>query len=96
MASQSAPEPRPKNTEEASRQFESLLIAQMLRSVRESMSGGFDPEGQESGENGTMMDMAEQQFAKVLAQNGGIGLTRLMMQGLQAAPAPPDPAAKGH
>lgn len=80
-------DPRPRSTEEAARQFESLLIAQMLRSARESSSTRLDEDSEESGQSGTMMDLAEQQFAKVLAQNGGLGLTRLMVQGLEPKPA---------
>jgi Rod binding domain-containing protein len=95
-AAEAPPDPKPKNTEEAARQFEALLIAQMLRSARESAGPGLGSEEDGGNESGTMMDLAEQQFAKIMAQNGGLGLTRLMMQGLDA-PKPPIPSRQqGH
>jgi Rod binding domain-containing protein len=77
------PEPKPKNTEEAARQFEGLLIAQMLRSARESGSAGLGDSDEDESQRSTMMDLAEQQFARIMAQNGGLGLARLIMQGLR-------------
>ena len=53
---------------DAAQQFEALLIAQFLRSVRES--GGWG-ESEATGDCAT--DFAEQQFARVLAQQGGLG-----------------------
>ena len=86
-------EPAPKNVEEAARQFESLLIAQMLQSARRAAREGFG-EGEDDTQSSTVLDIAEQQFAQVLARNGGLGLARLVMQGLngpskpQSAPEP--------
>ncbi|MEQ1945881.1 MAG: hypothetical protein ABL995_01750 [Bryobacteraceae bacterium] len=78
-----APEqPTPKNAEEAARQFESLLIAQMLKSARDSgwKSGGAD-EG--DSDNETMLDLADQQFAQMLSQKGGLNLSRIILDGLK-------------
>jgi Rod binding domain-containing protein len=63
--------PKPKNAEEAAKEFESLLISQMLRSVREQDEG--------DSESSTMLDVADQQFAKLLADHGGFGLARLIV-----------------
>jgi Rod binding domain-containing protein len=71
--------PKPSKAEDAARQFEGLLIAQMLRSARES--GGLSDDETDS-ESSTMFDVAGQQFAQMLAQQGGIGLTRLVAEGL--------------
>jgi Rod binding domain-containing protein len=80
-------EPKPCNAAEAARQFEAVLIAQMLRSAHESGEGGMGPD--QDSASATMWDQAAQQFAKVLANNGGMGLARLVEKGLQApAPAP--------
>ncbi len=90
-------DPKPQNPEEAARQFEALLIAQMLRSARESSSGGKLGSAEDGGnESDTMMDLAEQQFAKLMAQNGGLGLTRLMVQGLTAPPPVGPGRLEGH
>jgi Rod binding domain-containing protein len=89
-------DPKPKSTEEAARQFEALLISQMLRTARESAGAGLGSEEDGGNEAGTMMDLAEQQFAKLMAQNGGLGLTRLMMQGLETPKLPPPEPRPGH
>ena len=69
--------PRPKTPEDAAKQFESVLIAQMLRTARESMDG----EGSDSGAE-TMFDLAGQQFAQMLADRGGFGLSKIIQTGL--------------
>jgi Rod binding domain-containing protein len=79
------PDPKPRNAAEAARQFEAVLIAQMLRSARESGEGGMGPDQDSTSE--TMWDEAAQQFAKLLANNGGMGLAKLVEKGIQA-PAP--------
>jgi Rod binding domain-containing protein len=67
-----APGPdRPKDAREAAVQFEALLLGQMLRSAREAQESE-----DQTGE--TMWDVAAQQFAQVMAENGGIGLARLI------------------
>jgi peptidoglycan hydrolase FlgJ len=76
------------NAHDAAQQFEALLIAQMLRGVRESGSSWLGSEDS-SGECAT--DYAEQQFAAVLAQNGGLGLADIITRGLQAKPAQTGP-----
>lgn len=70
---------------DAAQQFEALLLAQILRSVRES--GGNLGKTEESGDCAT--DFAEQQFARVLAQQGGLGLAALIAAGLERKPATP-------
>jgi flagellar protein FlgJ len=73
----------PGKVHEAAQQFEALLMGQILRSARQSGSGwmgGEDP----SAECAT--DYAEQQFAAVLAQQGGLGLADLIAKGLDRNP----------
>jgi len=76
------PEPKPRNATEAAKQFEAVLIAQMMRSAHESGGGGLGPDQDSTSE--TMWDVAAQQFAKVLANNGGMGLAKLVAKGIQA------------
>ncbi len=61
-------------------EFESLLLAQMLKSARESCSGGWSGEDEESGS--TMIEIAEQQLARLMAAKGGVGLSKLVVSGL--------------
>jgi Rod binding domain-containing protein len=61
---------------DAAKQFESLLIGQMLRSAHED---------DDDSEKSTMLDVADQQFAQVLANSGGLGLAKMIVTGLKAA-----------
>ncbi len=77
----------PEKVHDAASQFESLLIAQILRSVRESGGwlGSNDPTAS------CAMEFAEQQFASLLAQQGGLGLATLISDGLVRAAESADP-----
>lgn len=71
-----SPGPAPETkVEGAAKQFEALMIAQMLRTARENT------EDRDSSQS-TMMDVADQQFSQVLANNGGLGLAKLVVKGL--------------
>lgn len=72
------PQNKPTKMEDAAKQFEALLIGQMLRSVRESGAGD-DADSSSS----TMLDIADQQFSQLLARNGGLGLAHMIVKGLQ-------------
>ena len=61
--------------EGAAKQFEALMIAQMLRTAREN-------NGDQDSSGSTMLDVADQQFSQVLANNGGLGLAKLIVKGL--------------
>ena len=65
----------PKNTTEAAQQFEALLLSQMLRATRTE-------EDEQDSTSGTMWDMAAQQFSQVLSKKGGLGLSKLITDGL--------------
>jgi flagellar protein FlgJ len=64
---------------DTAQQFEALLISQMLKSARESNSSGG---GGEDKTGDSMLDMAEQQLSQVLAAGGGLGLAKLVIQGI--------------
>ena len=80
-AQTSLAEPKPKNAAEAAKQFEALMIAQMLRAAHESTSSSLDDD--EASSSDAMFDVAGQQFAQVLANSGGLGLAKMIGQGLQ-------------
>ena len=72
----------PAKIREAAQQFEALLIEQMMKSARESGTGDWAG-GSEDQSGESMSEMAEQQFAQVLASNGGLGLAKLVADGLE-------------
>src|SRR5438067_9560748 len=65
---------------DAASQFEALLLTKMLQSSREAGNGGAD--GNENGENSTMLELSEQQFAQALASSGGLGIAKMVVAGL--------------
>lgn len=71
------PQAQPKKAADAAKQFEGLLLGQMLKSARDATSGD-----EEDSSGQTMLDVADQQFAQVLANRGGIGLAQLAVKGL--------------
>lgn len=77
-----ASQAKPGKVQDAARQFESILLAQMLKSGREAAAdiGGED---EDDAESSTMLEVAEQQFAQMLARQGGIGLSGLVQAGLE-------------
>jgi flagellar protein FlgJ len=75
------PRDTPEKIQKAAKDFEALLIGQMLKSVRESSFGGGWGTSDQTGD--VALDMAEQQMAQLMASNGGLGLSRLISQGLE-------------
>lgn len=76
----------PAKIHDAAQQFESLLIGQLLKSAREADGGGWmGTDDEDAGQVG--VEMGEQQFAKLLAASGGLGLARLIETGLKTESA---------
>ncbi len=73
----------PEKIETAAKQFEALLIAQMMKSMHEDGAKGWLGEEDESSECAT--EMAEEQFAQAMANGGGLGLSRMIIEGLSRA-----------
>src|SRR5690242_17661123 len=72
----------PAKVRDAACQFESLLIGQLMKSLRESSTGWLS-DGDEDQAGATATDMAEEQFAQALARQGGLGLSRMVVSGLE-------------
>jgi len=70
----------PAKIRDAGRQFESLLIGQILHSAHESGTGWLGAPEDSASDCAT--DFAEQQFASVLAQAGGLGIATMVQRGL--------------
>src|ERR1700690_4156102 len=78
----------PAKVHDAAQQFEALLIGQILRTERESGGGWLGSGGDPASDCAT--DYAEQQFATLLARQGGLGLASLIAAGLKSAQAARD------
>lgn len=95
LARPAAAEPRPssESANAAAAQFEALLIAQMLKSSRQSGEGWLGGGGDASQ---TMTEFAEEQLASAIAQAGGLGLSSIASAGLLAGSGETelDPVAK--
>lgn len=67
--------------EDVAAQFESIFLQQMLKSMRDATvkSELFD-----SSQMDTYQSMADQQLAVSLAESGGIGLARMMVEQMQS------------
>ena len=76
----------PQKVRDAAQQFESLLIGQILHSAR---SGGSGWLGSEDSSADCATDFAEQQFATMMSQAGGLGLGDLISRGLVASSSSP-------
>jgi len=64
---------------DAAQQFEALLLGQILKAARGS--GGWM--GSSDGSSDCAIEYAEEQFATVMAKQGGLGLASLITQGLE-------------
>jgi Rod binding domain-containing protein len=79
------PKDDPARVKDAASQFESLLLAQILRSAREGGSSSWLSAGDDqSGESA--MSLAEEYLATALAKSGGLGLSKLIASGLNRRP----------
>jgi Rod binding domain-containing protein len=70
---------------DAAAQFEALLFSQMMRSARESNAGGWGGESEDKAGD-SMIDLAEQQLSHLLASGSGLGLAKLVIQGISKKP----------
>jgi peptidoglycan hydrolase FlgJ len=72
---------KPDRLHKAAQEFEALLVGEMLKSARESGSGGWLGSGESTGDD-SAMDMAESQLANALAGSGGLGLAKTIEQAM--------------
>jgi len=79
------PETRHESKEEVAKaagDFEALMISQLLRSARGGGEGWMGTGGDQSASS--VLEMAEEQLAQAMARSGGMGLARMVIQGLNA------------
>jgi Rod binding domain-containing protein len=73
------PKDTPEKVHDAAKQFESLLIGQMMKSMHDAEGGWL---GSEDQSGSTAMEYAEESFAQAMANNGGLGIASLVSKGL--------------
>ena len=84
----------PKDVAEAAKQFEALLMAQILKAARGDGKGWLGT-GDDSGD-AMASELAEEQFAQALAQNGGLGLSSRIVASLSRPSAQTGPDSPVH
>ena len=67
----------PRSVHRVAQEFESLLISQLLKSMKQ---GALGEEG--GGSNDSVMQYAQESMARVLSQNGGIGMASVVERAL--------------
>jgi Rod binding domain-containing protein len=67
----------------AAQQFEALLIGELLKSSREAGSSGWLGTGDDDDAGQTGIEVGEQEFARMLAANGGLGMSKTIEAGLR-------------
>lgn len=70
----------PKKVAQLAQEFEAMLMLQMVRQMRQSIS--FDDEKEQGFGNETMTDTFDVEFSRYLAQNGGIGVGKMIQETL--------------
>ena len=80
-----APKPPddPAKVRDAAKQFEALLIGQMMKSMHDSEGGWLGTGDDESGS--AAMEYGQEIFAQAMAAGGGLGLANLVAAGLRPA-----------
>jgi Rod binding domain-containing protein len=73
---------------QVAQEFESLLIAQLMRGMRESGGAGGWLGCGEDKSSAAISEFAEQMVARTLAASGGLGLASLISQGLRQQEPP--------
>jgi flagellar protein FlgJ len=78
-----APKDDPAKIKESAKQFEALMIGQMLKSMRDS-EGGWMGTGEDESSS-SAMEYATESFAQALASRGGLGLADMVAKGFEKA-----------
>jgi peptidoglycan hydrolase FlgJ len=72
----------PEKIRQAAKEFEGLLLGEMLKSARESAGSLTGNDEDDEDANSTVLEMGEQQFAQALAASGGLGIAKMVIAGL--------------
>lgn len=75
------PKDDPAKVQDAARQFEALLLGQMMKSMRDSEGGWMGTDDDDAASSA--MEYGQEMFAQSMATQGGFGLAKLLVTGLQ-------------
>jgi len=76
-----SPRNSPERIKDAASQFEALLMGQIMKAAHQNDGDGWG--GEESDQaSATAMDFANDYFARSLASTGGLGLSKMIVEGL--------------
>ena len=76
---------KPDKIADSAKQFEALMIGQLLKSARESSGGGWlgNEDDQEDQTGSMVMELAEQGFSQAMAARGGLGIAKMVTANLE-------------
>jgi Rod binding domain-containing protein len=77
----SKPKDSPEKILKAARQFESLLVAQLMKSMQDS-EGGWLGTGDDQSASAAI-EYGQEAFAQAMSASGGLGLAQMVAAGLQ-------------
>ncbi|MGO9242274.1 MAG: hypothetical protein ACLPXM_00675 [Terriglobales bacterium] len=80
----------PRNIHQVAQEFESLLIEQILKSAKFG-----EPGADSNTTSGSMMAVAQENLARLISQNGGIGMAQFLEKSLHQTSAIPASADSG-
>jgi len=75
-----------KKIADSAKQFEALMIGQLLKSAQGSQS--WLGEDSDDGAASTAIEMAQEYLGQAIAKGGGLGIAKLVVQGLNRASTP--------
>jgi Rod binding domain-containing protein len=78
--------PNPSKVADAAKQFEALMLGQILKASHDSSDGGWLGTGDDQA-GSLAVEMAEQQFAQAMSAKGGLGIAKLVTGGLDRGAA---------
>lgn len=79
----------PKKIVDAARSFEALMIGQVLKAAHGDGSGGWLGAGDDDETASTAIQMAEEYLGQAIANGGGLGIAKMVVQGLEKGAAKP-------
>jgi peptidoglycan hydrolase FlgJ len=81
----SSPQPKddPAKVQDAAKQFEALLLSQMMKSMRDTEGGWMGTDEDDAASSA--MEYGQEMFAQSMANSGGLGLAKLLAAGLSPA-----------
>jgi peptidoglycan hydrolase FlgJ len=85
LESASANKDTPEKIKGVAKQFEALMIGQMLKTARESSGGGWlsDEDSQDDQTGSMVMELAEQGLSQAVAARGGLGIAKMVAANIE-------------